>query len=86
MAFSLIPADSSLEPYLLIPHFTRLTLTQCPIWIPNVGFFGRDYYISGAPDIPGFRTDTVYQAFRRVVSELGLTKGRIGIDRLSVEA
>lgn len=88
VAFSLIPADEHLEPYLVIPHFTRMTLLQCPTWISNVLFFGKEYYISGAPDIPGRRLGTVYQALARAVAELGMHKGRIGIemDRLPVGA
>jgi Xaa-Pro dipeptidase len=88
VAFSLIPASESIDPFLLIPHFTRLTLMQYPTWIPNVMFFGREYYVSGAPEISGARFDTVYDAFARAVSDMGLSKGRIGVefDRLSVRA
>ncbi|UCF96084.1 MAG: aminopeptidase P family protein [Spirochaetaceae bacterium] len=88
VAFSLIPASPSIEPCLLIPHFTRLTLLQYPTWIPNVIFFGKEYYISRAPEISGARTATVYEAFARAVSDMGLTRSRIGVelDRLSVQA
>lgn len=79
VAFSLIPADPTLDPYLLIPHINRLSLLQFPTWISRVGFFGR-YYIADAPEIPGFRVDTVYEAFAKALAEMGLTKARVGIE------
>jgi Xaa-Pro aminopeptidase len=79
VAFSLIPADPAIEPYLLIPHANRLSLLQFPTWIPRVGFFGQ-YTVTNAPDIPGFRVDTVYEAFGRALAEMGLTKARVGIE------
>jgi len=79
VAFSLIPADPAIEPYLLIPHANRLSLLQFPTWIPRVGFFGQ-YTVTNAPDVPGFRVDTVYEAFGRALAEMGLTKARVGIE------
>jgi Xaa-Pro aminopeptidase len=79
VAFSLIPADPAIEPYLLIPHVNRMSLLQFPTWIPRVGFFGQ-YSITNAPHVPGFRVDTVYEAFGRALSEMGLTKARVGIE------
>ncbi len=79
VAFSLIPADPAIEPYLLIPHVNRLSLLQFPTWIPRVCFFGR-FNIMNAPEVPGFRVDTVYEAFGRALAEMGLTKARVGIE------
>lgn len=85
VAFSLIPANPSIEPYLIIPHCNRLSLLQFPTWIPRVGFYGQ-YYVTGAPEIPGFRVDTVYEAVAKAIAEMGLTRARVGIEyeRLSV--
>ncbi len=87
VAFSLIPADPAIEPYLIIPHCNRMSLLQFPTWIPRVGFFGQ-YFITNAPEIPGFRVDTVYEAVAKALAEMGLTRARVGIeyDRLSVGA
>ncbi|HSC70291.1 MAG TPA: Xaa-Pro peptidase family protein [Candidatus Methylomirabilis sp.] len=87
VAFSLIPADPAIEPYLIIPHCNRMSLLQFPTWIPRTGFFGQ-YYITDAPEIPGFRVDSVYEAVARALAEMGLTRARVGIeyDRLSVGA
>ncbi len=79
VAFSLIPADPAIEPYLLIPHNNRLSLLQFPTWIPRVGFFGRFNIVNG-PEVPGFRVDTVYEAFGKALAEMGFTKARVGIE------
>jgi Xaa-Pro dipeptidase len=79
VAFSLIPADSRIDPYLIIPHCNRLSLLQFPTWIPRVGFYGQ-YYVTDAPEIPGFRVDSVYDAVARAIAEMGLTHARVGIE------
>ncbi len=79
VAFSLIPANPKIDPYLLLPHASRLSLLQFPTWIPRVGFFGN-FTITNGPEIPGFRVDSVYEAFGRALAEMGLTKARVGIE------
>jgi Xaa-Pro dipeptidase len=79
IAFSLIPADPKIDPYLIIPHCNRLSLLQFPTWIPRVGFYGQ-YWVTDAPEIPGFRVDSEYEAVAKAVAEMGLTRARIGIE------
>ena len=79
VAFSLIPADEKIDPYLIIPHCNRLSLLQFPTWIPRVAFYGQ-YYVTDAPEIPGFRTDSVYDAVARAIGEMGLSRARVGIE------
>ena len=79
VSFSIIPADPSTEPYLIVPYCNRYSFLQYPTWIPNIGYFGS-YYVTGAPEMPGFRADTAIDAFVRAVSEMDLTKGTIGLE------
>ena len=79
VAFSVVPASESIEPYLVIPYVNRYSLLQYPTWIPNVVYFGN-YYVSGAPDMPGVRTDSAIDGFVYALSEMGLTRGTIGLE------
>lgn len=79
VAFSIIPRDPAVEPYLVVPHINRYSLLQYPTWIPNIGYYGN-YYVRDAPEMSGFRSGSPIEAFVRAVSEMGLTRGTIGLE------
>ncbi len=77
--FVLIPREEKKSAIAIIPTWEAMSLSNSPIWVPNIIFAGQ-YYIKDAPALKGPVECNTWDALKKAIINLELETSRVGFE------